>query len=362
MRNAWAPPVVAALAFCLAACEEDRPRASHEDPAEWPTAAPAEVGLDGELLRRMAAELPSGHGIHSALVVRKGKLAFEQYWDGYDSATMHDLRSATKSITSLLAGIAVREGLIRDVSDPVLAYLGAAYPTLANDHEAKRRLSVEDLLTMRTGLACNDRSPGSPGNEERMYDTRDWVRFFLDLPVETTPGTRASYCTGGVVTLGRIISQAGGRPVPQFADDHLFRPLGITSSRWARFDDGRQTDTGGHLYLRPRDMAKIGELVLRRGDWRGAALVPAPWIERSVTARTQIDGNAYGYLWWLGRLQVGAEPVDLVYADGNGGQLIIVVPQYELVAVFTGGNYNSPAAARPYQLLTNYILPAVRPG
>ena len=362
MRNAWARLVVAALALGLAGCEEDRPRAGHEDPAEWPTAAPLEVGLDGELLRRMVAELPSGHGIHSAVVVRRGKLAFEQYWDGYDSATMHDLRSATKSITGLLTGIAVRQGVIRDVSDPVLTYLGAAYPTLANDHEAKRRLTVEDLLTMRTGLACNDQNSSSPGNEERMYDTRDWVRFFLDLPVETTPGTTASYCTGGVVTLGRIIGQAGGRPVPEFADEVLFRPLGITSSRWARFDNGRQTDTGGHLYLRPRDMAKIGELVLRRGDWRGTTLVPAPWIARSATPQTQLNGRPYGYLWWLGSLEVGGEPVDFVYADGNGGQLIIVIPRYELVVVFTGGNYNSPAAARPYQLLTNYILPAVRPG
>jgi CubicO group peptidase (beta-lactamase class C family) len=339
-------------------------RVDVEPAGEWLAADPSAAGMDGERLRALVADVSArrDHGIDSVLVVRGGKLVLEQYWNGYDSRTLHDLRSATKSITSLLVGIALREGFLRDVSDPMLLYLDAAYPTLAHDGAAKRAITVEHLLTMASGLACDDRDASSPGQEDKMYDSRDWVRFFLDLPVVRPPGAQSVYCTGGVVALGRILSEASRRSVPSFADEFLFGPLGVAGARWATFDPGRQTDSGGHLRLRPRDMAKLGLLVLQRGRWNGREVVPEAWIARSVATHTRVDGQRYGYLWWLADYGPPEAPAEIWYASGNGGQHIFVAPRHDLVVVFTGSNYNSPAARQPFELLTKYIFPAVREG
>jgi CubicO group peptidase (beta-lactamase class C family) len=193
-----------------------------------------------------------------------------------------------------------------------------------------------------------------------MYPKADWISFFLSLPKAAAPGTQTFYCTAGVVTLGRIVSESSKMSIQDYSTRNLFAPLGITNSRWATFDSGRQTDTGGHLYLRPRDMAKIGQLVLQGGKWNGAQLVSQEWITKSTSQHTIIDGNRkYGYLWWLDSYKVGSKTYNAHMARGNGGQYIIVVPELDMVVVFTGENYNSPAQQRPFEVLVNYILPAV---
>jgi CubicO group peptidase (beta-lactamase class C family) len=308
----------------------------------------------------MTSELPppAEHGLRSALVMRRGRLVLEQYWNGYDQAAQQDLRSATKSITSLLVGIAIDQQLIKGVGEPLSSFLAPVYPTLPS---LKRNITLAHLLTMRSGLACNDRDEGSPGQEDKMYRERDWVRFFLELPSLGPPGEAAFYCTGGAVTLGRVIAEAARRPVSTFAEELLFAPLGIQGARWATFDDHRQTDTGGHLALRPRDMMRIGLLVLQRGRWGERQLVSREWIDRSTSEYVRLDGGKpYGYLWWRTRFPHRGSQVSAVFAGGNGGQYIFVFPELELVAVFTGGNYNSKRAQRPFRLLERYVLPAVR--
>ena len=354
----------AALMGALTGCSSLR-RVSSTQPVEgWVIAEPAEVGMDGALLRAAAERLDGerDHGVDSMLVIRRGRLVAEHYWNGHDMATLHDLRSATKSVTSLLVGIALERGLIGDVTDPVMGYLARVYPDLAGDSDSPP-LTLEHLLTMRSGRACDDRDPRSPGQEDKMYKSRDWVRFFLALPRADPPGERTQYCTGGVITLGRVVAEASGASIADFAARHLFGPLGVRTVAWSRFDGGRQIDSGGHLHMRPRAMAKIGQLVLQRGVWDGDDIVSGAWVDTSTAVQTRFtdDDRPYGYLWWRAQARVGERGVDVIFADGNGGQYIFVVPSLDIVAVFTGHNYDSPAAARPFAILGEYILPAASP-
>lgn len=297
-------------------------------------------------------------GVHSVLLLHKGALLLEEYFDGYTRDTLHDLRSTTKSITSLLTGIAIAEGKLKGVTQRV-------WPLLAPQEQVtgfKAQLALQDLLTMRTGLACNDWDPNSPGQEDKMYNTRSWIKHVMQLPAKEAPGQNYAYCTGGVILIGAMIAKATGRSIPDFAQRKLFGPLGIRKRRWSKMPDGG-TDTGGHLWLTPRAMAKIGQLVLQQGNWQGKQLVPRAWLQRSTKAHVTTRQFQYGYLWWLGRgrNQKTGQMIDIIHSSGNGGQLIIVIPQFDLVAVFTGGNYNSPLTRQPLQLLAKYIIPSYKP-
>lgn len=189
-----------------------------------------------------------------------------------------------------------------------------------------------------------------------MYRSRDWVQHFLTLARTHTPGEVTRYCTGGVVALGEAIAVATGQDFAAFADEALFAPLGIRNYRWARFDGERKVDTGGHLLLTPRGMAKIGMLILGKGRWNGQQLVSADWIERSLQPRARINDEPYGYLWWRNTSRHGEEDVDVISARGNGGQVIFIVPDRDLVAVFTAGYYNSDETQLIYNIFRNAIL------
>lgn len=329
----------------------------------WTLVPAAEVGMDAAILADAVGKLPdaASHGMSSMLVMRHGKPVLEQYWNGYDKDTLHDLRSATKSITSLMMGIAIDKRLVGGVSDTLGSYLNALYP---NAPAFRLGLRLEDMLSMRSGLDCDDWSASSPGNEERMYQQTDWVRFYTSLPASAAPGSVTRYCTGNPVALGRVIAVAAKKPVPAFAEEFLFGPLNIRSARWAGFDNGTQTDTGGHIQMRPRDMAALGQLVLQQGQWQGKQLVSAAWIAESTRRHTQFASlpqrNGYGYLWWRSVETVKDRPVELIYADGNGGQFILIVPALDIVAVFTGENYNLNKADFPFEVLDRYILAAVK--
>lgn len=326
----------------------------------WTEAQAAQVDMDEALLHSALDTVSQAddHGIDGMLVVRHNKLVLEKYWNGYDKDTLHDLRSATKSITSLLAGIALDKGILHSIDDPMMDYLSKSYPDTA---ESKRAIRLRHLMTMNTGLECDDRSFLSQGNEDRMYRSRDWVGYFLNLPVERVPGGQSQYCTGGVVTLGRVIADASGQSIVEFSRKNLFEPLGIENVTWSMFDQKRQVDTGGHLYMRPRDMAKIGQLVLQGGKWNGQQVVSRRWLEQSTSEQTQMDGGAsYGFLWWRGVPPAGSGLPLIIQASGNGGQLIFIVPELDLVSVFTGSNYNSRKAGLPFELFYRYILKAAQ--
>lgn len=308
-------------------------------------------------LQEMVNLVRRGHykNIHSALIIRHNKLILEEYFQGYTRETLHDLRSATKSITSLLVGIAIQKGWLKSEGQTIAPLL-PQYKDLFATAPRKKKLALQHLLTMSSGLACNDLKPSSPGQEDKMYGSPDWVRFWLRVPVLHQPGARFSYCTGGVVALGRILQNRSKMQVPQMAQQTLFGPMGITKIKWQKARPKGTTDTGGHLHMRPRDLAKLGLLVLQQGKWKGRTLVPSEWLNKSLSLHRPKAG--YGFLWWVkrARSQKTGRSLSMYYARGNGGQFLFLVPELEITAVFTGGNYNSPLAIQPLQMLGRHVL------
>lgn len=274
-----------------------------------------------------------------------------------------DLRSVTKSITALLIGIAIDRGEIPSVDARLVDLLPARHELLARD-PLKATVTVRHLLTMRSGLDCNDWDPDSPGHEDRMYRRRDWVAFWAGQAMRATPGETFSYCTGNVIALGEVLAQATGSPVDEYAQRHLFGPLGITGPRWARWNRNRGVDTGGHLRLAPDDLLKVGQLVLDGGVAGGRRVISASWLAEMTTARTDVPGTnqRYGYLWWVDRTKSPALPsTDLWWAQGNGGSVLVVMPGVRAVLAVTGTRFNQPDALEPMFWLRDRLLPGVAP-
>jgi CubicO group peptidase (beta-lactamase class C family) len=271
------------------------------------------------------------------------------------------LRSATKSFHSVLLGIAVDRGRIRGDRQPIAELLPWPVSSLANPDPRKAAITVGDLLSMRTGLACDDRDGSSPGNEQLIYSKPDWARFTMDLPMVAAPGTVARYCSGGVHVAGRLVEHATGEDLLTFARKNLFEPLGFKGYKWPHQPVPENTGTFGQLYLRPRDMLKFGVMVLDKGRWRRRQIISRGWIERSTEPVTRIGSKEYGYLWWRQTFPLNAggrrQDVETILATGNGGQKIFIVPSLQLVAVFTGGSYNSIEDTPPNAIMGNVILP-----
>ena len=337
----------------------------------------AATSLGAETAARVVAGVLDGTwpDVHGVLLYQGGRLVLEEYFYGYGPERPHQLRSATKSVVSALVGAAVARGALRGADEPVLPRLPygplAAY---AHPDPRKARLTLGDLLTMRPGLACDDHDDRSPGRETVLYDTPDWVKATLDLPMAADPGTAAHYCSGAVAVAGRMVERAVGATLPAFADTVLFRPLGVAPGTW-RWDYTLTSANRGfaQLHLRPRDMLKLGLLYASGGRWRGREVLPAAWVTASLAPQTQLEHAGYGYYWWRPWLRVvplgaggteGETRVAFNAAQGNGGQKIYIVPQYDLVAVFTGGAYNADGAP-PNAIMATVILPrlaAARPA
>jgi CubicO group peptidase (beta-lactamase class C family) len=304
----------------------------------------------GEAL--VAGRYPDVHGV---LIAHRGRLVFEEYFYEYDAKTPHALRSATKSVVSALVGLAIAQGHLKDVRQPVLPLFAEEYPQLANVTDAKHRITIADLLTNSSGLDCDDWNQASPGNESRMGYSEDWVKFTLDLPMRNEPGMTSSYCSGGVIVINRLVEKVSGKPLEAFAREYLFEPLGIRTFEW-RFDPDRSSiNTFCQLSLTPRDMVKIGLLYMNGGTWNGRQVLPADWVKTSIARHTSLGGTDYGYLWWRPYLEVPGGRRHGIMATGNGGQKIFLWPALDLVVVMTGGNYNTQSPANA--LAIKYILP-----
>lgn len=314
-----------------------------------------------EVMNEIAAGLESGDfkGITGGMVSIGGEVMFEAYGRGNSAGKRHDIRSATKSITALLVGELIEDGSLKSVSKKLSELLQDEFAHLDKD-DPRRDITVEDALTMRTGLACNDWAPASVGHEDKMYQTKDWAAFLLSQPLAYERGKHFSYCTGGVVLLGRVIEKLSGKPVPEFANERLFGPLGITEAKWEETPKGH-TDTGGHLRLSLRDLHTIGRLVHAGGKWNGQQLIDPKWLTSSLMEQTRIPERRerYGYLWWRDGGTVKGKDVSLIYAHGNGGNFIFIVPELDLVAAFTGKNYGKRTQFIPNQLVAQRIVPAL---
>lgn len=298
-------------------------------------------------------------GITGGIVSLGGEVMLEAYAPGNGADKRHDIRSATKSITALLVGELIEDGSLRTVKTKLSTILLEEFARLDKD-DRRRDLTVEDALTMRTGLACNDWVPSSVGHEDKMYRTKDWAAFLLSQPVAYERGEHFSYCTGGVVLLGRVIEKLSGKNVPDFALERLFGPLGVTGARWEKTPKGH-TDTGGHLRLTLRDLHTIGLLVHAGGKWNGQQLISSEWLSETLDEQTRIPERRerYGYLWWMDSGTVKGKDVSLLYAHGNGGNFIFIVPELDLVAAFTGKNYGKPTQFIPNRLVAQRMVPAL---
>ena len=339
----------------------------------WPVAAGNEDKLvDRDALCRMADRLAaSGANVHAVVVARGGKLVFERYFRGPDEInnrrvrnvdfgvdTLHDTKSVSKSVASLALGIAIDRGLIRSVDEPILSF----FPELSDLRTPEKEgLRLVHALTMSVGLRWVEATPDHnyDNDEVRMQMARDPCRYVLGLPVTAPPGQAFFYNTGALQLLSAIVRKATGRPLDEFARETLFEPLGITGFEWSRVRG--DSDAGGGLRLRPRDMAKIGQLVLAGGRWKDRQIVSKAWIDASTTPR--MEATDYGYLWWLGRSPFKGRKVRWAGALGRGGQSIRIVPELDLVVVATAGYYQdySPQAFQVQSDIFRDVLQAISP-
>ena len=345
----------------------------------WPTASPDRVGMDGAQLCGIAARLGQrATSVHSVVVVRHGKLVFEQYFPGYDqpwgqpdgpqefsATTKHDLRSASKSVVSLLVGIAIDRKLIEGVDEPVLKF----FP----DHQAMKQagweaITLRHLLTMSSGMKWDEaRAWTDPNNDEpHLVSEDDPIGYVLARPVAAPPDVLWTYNGGGTELLGNILERVSGKPLETFAREALFQPLGITDVEWKAYPKNGKIAAASGLRLRPRDAAKLGQIVLSRGQWNGQQIVPADWIAQSTTPRFQaigFFGNTlfYGYQWWMGRSLSGGKEIKWVAAFGWGGQRLFIVPELDLVMMTTAAQYGQPKEGlAAIDILSNIVIPSVR--
>jgi CubicO group peptidase (beta-lactamase class C family) len=312
--------------------------------------------------QQIAAEMQAGShpGFESFILRTNGEIVGRAV-DKTLSKQAPDLRSATKSITALLIGIAIDQGAIPSVQTKVMELLPARRRAFELDPR-KAAMTLEDLLTMRSGLDCNDWDPKSPGHEDKMYQERDWIAFWSEQRMRTDPGKEFSYCTGNVVALGEILATAAGMSADAFALKYLFAPLDVRRAEWRYWDGKRGVDTGGHLRLEPDDLLKIGDLILARGMYKQKRIVSEAWLDAMMQERTQIPSVAqrYGYLWWLDTVKDPNLPqTKLWWAQGNGGTLLIVMPGLNSVMVVTGTRFNRPDMLEPLFWLRDRLLPAM---
>lgn len=352
---------------------EFRPPAQLND--GWETGSLTEVGIVPDSLRGLLERIRSGwyRDVHSVLVARNGRLVFEEYFPGYawdyegegfrgpwtefGPETRHNTASVTKSITGLLVGIALDRGCLPNTDASVFSFF-PEYAHLSDD--GKAQITLAHLLTMTSGLAWNEQDVFYSELENdivQLFLVEDPVEYVLSKQLVHRPGIQWYYNGGGPNLLGEIIQSCSGKRLDQFAQEHLFSPLQIPGVEWV-FINPDFVYASGDIKVRPRDMAKIGQLVLNKGTWRDARIVSEAWVQQMTRTHVQLGpSQGYGFLWWTRIYWRGKDSVTATVADGWGGQRVMVFPDLDLVVVFTGGNYTQQH--RLDEAVSRYILPAI---
>ncbi|QDG75605.1 serine hydrolase [Labrenzia sp. PHM005] len=337
-----------------------------------PVSTLAAEGFSIAPIKEMVADLQNGtyRNVDGVLIARHGKLVFEGYFNGFDRSTKHETRSAFKSITSTLTGIALDQELISGVDVPISRFFQKNWPAASGDRELKDAITLADMLTMTPGFDAEEAFGAGPWRETAMWAAEDWIRFSLDIPMADQPGRQFRYSSATTFLIGVAVARAASLPLPEFAKANLFEPLGISNYCWTLSPKGHAIGMGS-FYMLPRDMLKIGQLFLDGGSWNGRQIVSKEWVGQAtqhlvdaVPPGTQSEKPAtsgYGYQWWTYTPRSFEDPrVAYFFASGNGGQEIFVFPKLDMVVVFTGSNYDSPIAHRqPIQILNRSIFYSV---
>jgi CubicO group peptidase (beta-lactamase class C family) len=341
----------------------------------WTSAMPADAGFDTSALCAILDGVARGDAnIHAVVVERRGQLVAELYRRGSDRSIwspfaqdvdfgptrVHDLRSVSKSVVGLLVGVAVQQGKIASIAMPALQF----YPEYAELRSPERdAITLERLLTMSSGLRWNEAVTtygGFDNDETRLY--WDWApyRYVLSRPFDAVPGAEFNYNGGGTAVLADILVRTAGASLREYARKSLFEPLGISDWEWVADPYGRPLAFAG-LRMRPRDLAKIGRLVLAHGQWQGRQVLPADWVNASLQPHIATgDGLHYGYQWWVGAVDWQGKVLAWSAAFGNGGQRLYVVPELDLAVVITAGDYNSRQIGRTVSQLFKQVVATVR--
>jgi CubicO group peptidase (beta-lactamase class C family) len=316
----------------------------------------ANTGLDISLLNKMMQKIVDGTypNVHSVLIIKDGKLVFEEYFYEHNKNKLHELRSATKSFISALTGIAIEQGYIKSKNEKVLSYFPEY--TFQNNTDAKKKITIENLLTNQSGLDCDTYNSKAVGNESVMAYKDDWIQYSLDLPMNDSAGGIGQYCSSNPIILGRIIEKATKMAVPEFAAQTLFKALEIKNYVWNFKPDKSSGETFCQVNLRSRDMAKFGLLYLNNGLWNGSQVISKEWVQQSLDRHSVVAGLDYGYLWWTKYLDANGVRYYGKLAQGNGGQKIYIFKELNLVTVITAGHYNMQSSSN--EINAKYILPA----
>ncbi len=321
---------------------------------QWQNSTPEEQGMDSTMLDSMMNYLQEGdYAIDSVLVIRNGYLVLEEYPNSqYDKNTLHFIYSCTKSVSSTLIGIAIKEGFIANVTQKVVDF----FPDrdIDNLDTRKKNITLEHLLTMSAGFEWDEWTYWywDPQNDfNQAIESGDMVQFILDKPMANEPGTKWVYNSAVSHLLSAIVQETSGMSTLDFAKKYLFEPLGISNINWGR--DSQGVYYGGYdLYMRPQDMAKIGYLFLNNGTWDGKQIISTDWVIQSTKVAFYPWGSTgYGYQWWLN------PSGGYYFASGLFSQRIIIIPNSDLVVVFTAEirSGSDPELA----MVENYILPAI---
>lgn len=302
--------------------------------------------------------------IDGILVVQNGTLLIEEYFNGFHRDSLHDTRSSFKSITSLLAGIAIDQSLL-SLDDRLSKF----FPELTGTE--KEEITVRNLLEMKAGLNCEEFFGIGPDCETDMWETDNWVSFCLGVNMKHHPGLNWSYSSIPPMLVGAVISVASQMSIMDFARMYLFKPMEINDYQWTISPEGNGM-TAGSFYIRPVDMSKIAQLVYQDGRWNGAQLVSQNWIRQSTDCNNVIDfsftryskmKNAqyesarYGYYWYREKLKYQDINTVILFASGNGGQYMMVLKDYHATVIFTGSNYNNWRGKLPFEILLKSIIP-----
>ncbi len=353
----------------------------------WRTAAAGELGIDEAAVARAMERIidsdPTARPatlIHSVLVAYRGRLVLEEYFFGHDRETPHDTRSAGKTFSSVMLGAAMMQGADLSPETRISSLMRNLGP-FAHPDPRKDRITVSHLLTHSAGFACNDYDEASPGFEDRMSDQTeqpDWWKYTLDLPMAHEPGRRYAYCSANINLVGGALTQATSTWLPQYFERTVAEPLQFGRWHWNLMPNG-EGYIGGGAWLRPRDLLKVGQAYLDGGIWNGRRIVTADWVRTSTAPRMDITPETTGYseedfannyggggadalAWHMNNLTVGGRTVAGYAASGNGGQVLLVIPEYELAVVFTGGNYRQGGVWSRWgqQIVGDQIIPAMR--